>query len=251
MPNRLPQRRQDEDDSGGTPGWIVSWTDMVTLLLSFFVMLQSMAVERSDELFQIGRGAFLRAVSGFGIPGLLYGDDPQMPAQEHKKVKHSMEPTEDVRRDRTIDAEAEEIRQLFMELRNQVETETSDYPERPLRVDELPVRFKDGQAELGRDQQESVADYADTLKRNLAGRRIRVYAVGLADDVSAPSERMVVAARRARAVEEVLQSEFSEQTEGGSWQLRSWGAADGGAFSRQAGVTPGSAQMFVVVSEAR
>ncbi|MFP3936913.1 MAG: flagellar motor protein MotB [Phycisphaerae bacterium] len=249
MAGRERKPSRDEDSSNGTPGWIVSWTDMVTLLLSFFVMLQSMAVEKSDMLFQIGRGSFIRAISGFGIPDWLHGHEPPMPSRQYKKVMHSMEKREASRRDRVIDAEAERIRELFMELRSQIETETSDSHERHLRSDALEVRFTEVKSDLGEAQRELLVNYADNLRRNLSGRRIRIYAVGLAPDVPSPAERAKVAALRARSAEKVLHRVMTAEIDTGQWELGSWGAADGASISRQAGVVPGEAQIIVVVME--
>lgn len=250
MAGRERKSPRDDDNSGGTPGWIVSWTDMVTLLLSFFVMLQSMAVEKSDMLFQIGRGSFMRAISGFGIPDWLHGHEPPMPRRQYKKVMHSMEKREASREDRVIDAEAEQIRELFMKLRSQIETKTSDLSEQHLRSDAVEVRFGQGKADFDEAQRELLVDYADNLRRNLTGRRIRIYAVGLAPDVSSPSERAKVAALRGRSAEEVLHRVLAAEIDSGRWELGSWGAAEGASVSRQAGVAPGEAQLVLVIMEA-
>lgn len=249
MAKRQRQSRKDDDNADDMPGWIVSWTDMVTLLLSFFVMLQSMAVEKSDLLFQIGRGSFMRALSGFGIPDLLYGHEPPVPSRQYKRVKHPMEKREDTTRDRIIDAEAERIRELFIQFRSQVETETSDLSERMLRTDAVPVRFKTGGSEPDEAQRELLVDYADTLRRNLAGRRIRIYAVGLAPEVPPSAERAVVSAQRAHTAEDILANVLAAEREGGLWQLHSWGAADGSSLCRQAGVSPGETQLVIMVME--
>ncbi|MGC9453845.1 MAG: flagellar motor protein MotB [Phycisphaerae bacterium] len=251
MAGRERQSRPDDDNSNDTPSWIVSWTDMVTLLLSFFVMLQSMAVEKSDMLFQIGCGSFLRAVSGFGIPDWVYGHEPPMPSRQYKRVRHPMERREEARRDRVIDAEAERIRELFVQLRNQVKTEANDLSERPLRYDALDVRFAAGESEADEAQRESLLDYADTLKRNLAGRRINIYVVGLAPEVTASGERAVVSARRALSAANVLGQALAAETAGGLWELHSWGAVDGSGLCRRAGVSAGGTQLVVMITEAK
>ena len=62
-------------EAGGekVPIWIISFADMITLLLSFFVMLQTMASRRDDKLFSIAQDSFRRSMAGFGIPDLVFG----------------------------------------------------------------------------------------------------------------------------------------------------------------------------------
>ena len=42
----------DEDDAGGIPEWVVTFGDMMSLLLTFFIMLVSMSEVKSEERFQ-------------------------------------------------------------------------------------------------------------------------------------------------------------------------------------------------------
>lgn len=42
----------DEDEGGGIPEWVVTFGDMMSLLLTFFIMLVSMSEIKKDEKFQ-------------------------------------------------------------------------------------------------------------------------------------------------------------------------------------------------------
>ena len=92
--------KKPADGGQKTPGWIVSFTDMITLLLAFFVLLQAFAKERHPELF----------FAGLGIPDLLFGK-MEKAEQSHWMKKHPTEPDEEnMNRSRVLDAEDEDQR---------------------------------------------------------------------------------------------------------------------------------------------
>lgn len=43
---------EDDDDAGGIPEWVVTFGDMMSLLLTFFIMLVSMSEIKDDEQYQ-------------------------------------------------------------------------------------------------------------------------------------------------------------------------------------------------------
>jgi len=55
------------------PAYIVTFSDMVTLLLTFFVMLLSLANPQDPKLVNKGKDAFFRSIMGLGI-GLGQGE---------------------------------------------------------------------------------------------------------------------------------------------------------------------------------
>jgi len=63
-----------EDDPGGVPEWVVTYGDMMSLLLTFFIMLVSMSEVRSDSgktrsALDAIREAFGPTKAAFGAPG--------------------------------------------------------------------------------------------------------------------------------------------------------------------------------------
>ena len=63
-----------EDGDPKVPGYIVTFSDMVTLLLTFFVMLLSLSQIQDPELFDKGRDAFLESIRNIGL-GVLFGKE--------------------------------------------------------------------------------------------------------------------------------------------------------------------------------
>ena len=65
-------RKAVEDSKPKVPAYIVTFSDMVTLLLTFFVMLLSLAQTQSIIRFKQGQEAFIRSIKQFGL-GMVYG----------------------------------------------------------------------------------------------------------------------------------------------------------------------------------
>jgi len=55
------------------PAYMTSFADMMTLLLTFFILLVAFAEEQRAELVAAGTGSFVSAINTLGLPGLLPG----------------------------------------------------------------------------------------------------------------------------------------------------------------------------------
>lgn len=65
------------DEKAQIPGWLVSFGDMMTLILTFFILLVSMAQERQYGMMAAGLGSFVSALQSHGLPGVLTGTERQ------------------------------------------------------------------------------------------------------------------------------------------------------------------------------
>jgi flagellar motor protein MotB len=224
------------EESGGekVPVWIISFADMITLLLAFFVMLQTMATEKSTELFQVGQGSFNRALAGLGIPDMLYGKSPDS-GRDYRKIKYPTEEseTEYIPPNRVIDAEDEEIRNLFEDLRRAIETDASSSDEQIIDTRSTPIRFATGSAQLDEPARKYLDELVVDLRQNLGGRPIRIYVNGAVENPRGGKEHWLLSARRSATVEQYLRQTLAPELEQGIWEIFSFDA-DLGGWSRAA-----------------
>ena len=107
-------RKRPEEEKNEVPAWIVSFSDMITLLLSFFILLQAFAKERDPELFFVGQGSFKRAIAGLGMPSLLLGrQDSQR--KEFRRKRHPAEDETTEKRSRSLDERNAKIRRAIID----------------------------------------------------------------------------------------------------------------------------------------
>jgi len=60
-----------EEPPLGIPGWLVSFGDMMTLILTFFILLVSLASQRNFGMMASGIGSFMVALKSHGLPGIV------------------------------------------------------------------------------------------------------------------------------------------------------------------------------------
>ncbi|KPK86756.1 MAG: hypothetical protein AMJ81_00385 [Phycisphaerae bacterium SM23_33] len=217
------------------PPWLVTFSDMVTLLLSFFVLLQSLARVRDPELFFMGQGSFLRAIKTFGLPGWLTGMQDKFKS-EHLKVKHSSEEAQEEKpRNRLLDAEDESIREAFQKIQQAIDTRSVDLPDTPMETAATPIRFPPGEANLDRSAKEWLTRFALDLRDSRVPEHTRVHVLGLAPDVQAGRQQWLVSAKRAWVVADSLHRALSFGAEASPWDISSRGAGAGGEVWRKLG----------------
>ena len=81
----------------GAPAYMVSFGDMMTLILCFFILLVSMAQERNFGMMAKGVGSFIVAVQSHGLNGIMSGQE-QATIFQNVRRRFNLPPEEDPER---------------------------------------------------------------------------------------------------------------------------------------------------------
>ncbi len=243
----MARRKRRQDEGRSVPAWIVSFSDMVTLLLAFFVLLQSFAHVQDPELFFVGQGSFKSAIAGMGLPSWLLGREDK-PEREHTNVKHPMdEGTPGEPGARNIDPDGEKIRKMFADLKKELDTSASDLVQETIRVEPTPIRFGGPECRLDDSAREYLQRFASDVAGTVRLESVRYYVVGLAADESQVARQWSVSARRARSVETYLAGLLLAGGSRRDWHIYSWGAGPGGEWCQQRGFIPERTHIVIAV----
>lgn len=222
------KRKAVTESSTKVPGYIVTFSDMVTLLLTFFVMLLSLAEVPDEGLFHAGRESFLLSIRRLGLgvftgrkPGLNFG---------HVKIKYFIGTPDRQFEGRTIDARTEGLRRLFQQVDRSMTVMPSQIVAKKTNFAVTNIRFPPGPAALNGPAKRFLTKFASDLQQGPGSRPARLYVLGLASDVASEKQQWLLSAKRAHAVADFLRGILSSATEYGpaDFPVYSWGAGPGG-----------------------
>jgi len=236
------------------PAYIVTFSDMVTLLLTFFVLLLTLASVQDPELFNRGRDSFIESIQYCGLGNLL-GNKLSIDLGAPKTTYPTTEPeTSD---DRAIDAYREQLRRIFEHLNQTMTTLPSQLVGQRLDFSITNVRFQSGQASLNEAARQYLARYCTDLQQNLTAEACTLYVLGLAGDEATEKNQWMLSARRAQAVAKFLQEQLAQSPQGwagmptpadsSAWDVLWWGAGPGGNWAGQDRPDPGQSQILIAV----
>ncbi len=223
-----------EEKGECAPIWIISFADMISLLMAFFVMLLTMSTAKSGKLGGEGTGVFEQTLSGFrdsvggfGIPE-LFGAGNESLSFENQKVHYATSGEDNNIETRVIDAGEEKIKRLFEELGSKAKTFRAQTQGEQPNFITTSVAFEQGQAVLNESGRQFLSKFA-TDTQNAAGQRQTIYVVGLAVEENSEKQRWTLSSKRAQAAADFLRGIIPAELR---WPVYSWGAGTGGQWTQ-------------------
>lgn len=249
------KRQPIKEEKPKVPAYIVTFSDMTTLLLTFFVMLLSLANMQDPELYKKGRDSFRFSLDYLGL-GILLGRE-QKPDLGHVKIRYSISEPDKLIKDRSINTKEEKIRKLFNELNRSMKSMPSVMAANKTDFTVTNIRFTQGDARLDGSAKQFLDGFCSQLQQNYGSRPVKLYVLGLANDLRAEKEQWILSAKRAQAAADYLRgilssgsvSPIQRSTIGGwsNWSVNWWGAGPGGDWVRQDSPISKQSQILIAV----
>jgi outer membrane protein OmpA-like peptidoglycan-associated protein len=231
---------------------------MVTLLLTFFVMLLTLADVQDPDLFDKGRDSFLESLRYMGL-GVLFGRS-EMAHLGEIKTKHPISHPDEFTDRRTIDAKAEELRRILQKLKELTTVTRSPVVAKKIDFSITNIHFSPGRVDLNETAKKFLTEFSSALQQDTKRKPIKLYVLGLASDAKTEKEQWFLSAKRAQTVADFLRgtlspssiSDYQEQhgmyEDRSKWTVYSWGAGPGGDWvSRDSPISKDSQILIAVL----
>jgi flagellar motor protein MotB len=239
----LSARPKKQEESGPkVPAYIVTFSDMITLLLTFFVMLLSLASEQDPELYNKTRDAFNDSINNIGL-GMLQGRRSG-PELGQKLLRHKIQDPDDDADIRTVDADEERRRRLFKKVADSMQTLKSQIIADSIRYTVSRVRFPESASSLDAESKTHLDQFSRNVMLNAQKTQTKLYVLGIASDVQGLRNQWILSAQRAQAVAAYLRRALPDT---GQYPVFSWGSGLGGNWVGESGYASKDAHIFIAV----
>jgi flagellar motor protein MotB len=221
-----------EEAGEKAPFWMISFSDMISLLMAFFIMLLTLSTGQSGKLCENGMGYFERSIAGFrtsidsfGIPSMSSKSNLNFDAtQRHYQI----EGDEKNEGDRLIDGVEEQTKRIFTNLKTKARTTPSDLKGTQTLFTVTPIIFSKSDFKLRPEDKNYLDQFCTDIKPTVPVEGLIVVVAGIAPDATSFKDKWTISANRARAVGEYIKSVFADTPV----EVVSWGAGSSLALNK-------------------
>ena len=238
----MSNQRLTHEATGKVPAYIVTFSDMVTLLLTFFVMLLSLAKTQDAAMLHAGREAFVERLNSIGL-GMLPGRGASLEMGK-VKIKYYIKEPDTTTTERTIDAKEEDLRRIFNKISKSVTSMSSQITSKKTNFSVTNIRFSQGDARLNDPAKKFLSQFSMDLQHTTRSGAIRLYVLGLAGDERTEKKQWILSAQRAKAVADYLVETLPSEL---NWPIYSWGAGPGGSWTNKDSMASEQSQILIAV----
>ena len=240
----MSRQKKADEPKQGVPSYIVTFSDMITLLLTFFVLLLSMAEKQVEHhKFMAGLAAFDRALSDFGMAGILVSSQNSAD-MEYRKPHYRVDEGKDEKEDRSIDAQTEMLRRILMDIEQMMKISPSQIAGMEKNFLQSGVVFAQGSDKLENASKQKLSALAESIKINYNQQPPIVYILGLAADAKTEQQQWTCSVRRAQTVLDFLHQQLPDDA---VKAMFCWGAGDGGEWVEYAGHASKKTHILIAV----
>ncbi|MHC4115278.1 MAG: flagellar motor protein MotB [Planctomycetota bacterium] len=220
----MSRSQKNEEKGPKVPAYIVTFSDMVTLLLTFFVMLLTLAVQDPSR-YKMGRNSFIKSMRQLGL-GIFTGWKVT-PDFGEVKVKYYVSEPDKQSKIRTVDAKKENLQRLFKEIAQSMKTTPSQIVAQKANFSVTNISFSPGGAQLNEPAKRFLIQFAANLEQDAGFQRVKLYVLGLANDEQNEKKQWILSAMRAQAAADFLTNVLPSHLR---CPVYSWGAGSGGRW---------------------
>ncbi len=208
--------RMTEEDSAKAPAYIVTFTTLTALLLAFFVVLVSMGTIRDETLLDEGEGggwSFLESFkSGFGASKKLGSGSTYY---------YAVANPEDDDDGRTLDASSERVRRILKKVASFGAVAPSPITAEKVNFALTDIHFSGDEVTINAKSEQFLKEFCVGLQQDESPAEVKLCVLCLGNSSQPREKEMVLAARRAKAIEDFLRTNLPTT---GKWSMYSWGA---------------------------